>query len=243
MAYAQGWDASAPDGAITPAADIDVEIQNLKVALGERLAEVIPEWADDLEEPKKLSIIVDVIANRAATPDFAGEMFFATDTQVLYVADATPEWKSTGGIVVEEGEEQPSATFYTCAYLATLNTIVNNDTWVKVGGWVEIDQYGSFYNGFNPLRFTPPAAGTYMISCGFVVAPSNSSVSMDVTKNGATPSGSAYVIQGGNTQGTIPLVRIMTIAAGDYINFWAKSVLGSSAYLYTPSTVTIQRLP
>ena len=107
MAYSKGWDASEPDGAITPAADIDVEIQDTKVAVGERLVEVIPLWADDLEQPKKLSIIVDVIANRAATPDFAGEMFFATDTQVLYVADATPEWKSTGGIVVEEGEEQP----------------------------------------------------------------------------------------------------------------------------------------
>lgn len=56
MVYVQSWDNAAPDGATTPAADIDAEIRNLKVAISERMDDLVGDtnWANDGVEPKTL---------------------------------------------------------------------------------------------------------------------------------------------------------------------------------------------
>ncbi len=52
MAYTIPWDESDPDGSITAASDIDAEFQQLKTALRERLEQVIPDFGDDMVDPK-----------------------------------------------------------------------------------------------------------------------------------------------------------------------------------------------
>lgn len=60
MPYTVPWDESSPDGAITPAADIDVELQDLKTSLRERLEQVIPDFGNDLVDPKVIpSTVID----------------------------------------------------------------------------------------------------------------------------------------------------------------------------------------
>lgn len=56
MAYSIPWDEASPDGAITPAADLDVEIQDVKTSLRERLEQVIPDFGDDLVDPKVIPL-------------------------------------------------------------------------------------------------------------------------------------------------------------------------------------------
>ena len=245
MAYSKGWDASAPDGAITPAADIDTEIQDTKVAVGERLVQVIPEWADDLKDPKKLSIVADVIANRAATPDFPGEMFFATDTQVLYIADTTPEWKSTGGIV-EEGdpESPPSTSLFVAANLASQATIASTGAWIKLQGWTIPNQSGSFYDGGSPSRFTISTTGSYKVSGSFNILPSNSPTTVAAGTNGFNPvSGIAAGPVAGVVNAAGSFSTIMTFVTAGYIEFWAKNTGAASSFIYTTSNITIHRLP
>jgi hypothetical protein len=57
MAYTIPWDEASPDGAITPAADIDVELQNLKTSIRERIEDVIPDWANDGVDPKTIPLV------------------------------------------------------------------------------------------------------------------------------------------------------------------------------------------
>jgi len=56
MAYAQVWDNSAPDGSVVLAADLDVEIQNLKKAITERMNDLVgaTNWENDLVDPKEI---------------------------------------------------------------------------------------------------------------------------------------------------------------------------------------------
>ena len=244
MAYIITWDASSPDGAITPAADIDQEIQDLKASLGERLVQVIPEWADDLADPKKIAIVVDVIANRPATPDFQGEMFFATDTQTLYIADATPEWKSTGGIAVEEGDDTViSQTFFCHAHLAATATVPNTDVWQKLGGWIVDNEYGSFYNGILPFQFKAPATGQYKISANVVAA--QGPLSISIGRQGSAPVMDARGLT--NTPGSQSMSNlnmILNIVADAYIEFYVKNSGTATSFVYHPySHMTIHRLP
>ncbi len=60
MAYSETWDNAAPDGTITPAADLDVELQNLKSAISERMDDLVGpgNWANDVVEPKTLINVV-----------------------------------------------------------------------------------------------------------------------------------------------------------------------------------------
>lgn len=56
VAYTKSWDESAPIGATTPAADLDVIIQDLKIALRERLEQVIPDFGNDGVDPKVIPL-------------------------------------------------------------------------------------------------------------------------------------------------------------------------------------------
>lgn len=243
MAYGVGWDPSSPDGAITPAADIDVEIQNVKTAIGERLVEFVPEWADDLKQPKKIAIVYGALSARPAAPDFPGEMYFATDTQTLFIADATPAWLSTGGIV-EEGEDVPSTTFFVAGHLAALKTIPATDTWTKLSGYVITNQSGSFYDSGFPSRFTVTTPGSYLLIGSFGILPSNSPTTVSYGTNGSNPIASLqtpYV--GGVSIAAASFSAILTFPVAGYIEFFAKCSGGSDAYIQTTSGITIHRLP
>ncbi len=53
MAYSVAWDESDPAGSV-PANTIDTEIQETKIAIRERIEQVIPDWSDDLVDPKTI---------------------------------------------------------------------------------------------------------------------------------------------------------------------------------------------
>lgn len=250
MVYSIGWDASSPDGAITPAADIDEEIQNLKTSLGERLVEVIPEWADDGEEPKKLAIVVGTLAARPAAPDFAGERYFAEDTQTLYIGNTALEWVSTGGIVVEEGDpEAVSQSFSAFLTLSSSYNLPSDTSWHKLAGYTDEGHRGSFYSGTQPSRITVPTAGDYKFSCVFCLA-SGSDVSMDVgygILGAPNPVITAFAHKAGEVEGGYPLEFIVhSFAVGNYVEFWVKQATGtSSAWVYSSgyTHITVHRLP
>ena len=79
MAYTVPWDEASPDGAITPAADIDVELQNLKTSVAERLEDVIPDWRDDLVDPKVLAPYVIDNSSVWALYEFTGAQGIRSD--------------------------------------------------------------------------------------------------------------------------------------------------------------------
>lgn len=246
MAYTQGWDASAPDGATTPAADIDVEIQNLKTALGERLVQVIPEWADDLEDPKKIAIVYGLIADRPGTPDFPGELYFATDTGVLYIADGTPEWKAAGtGITPpEEGEDTGSATYFVAANKLGTQACGGGGTTV-ISGWIVATGYGSWYSGGSPTRFTCPAGGTYELFASVAVENVNI-CRLQFRVNGSSLVAAATRFQPHSTNPTSASIQgAWTLAAGDYVELLLTTEvsLPSVNLLGTYSHIKITRHP
>ena len=244
MAYGQGWDPSAPDGAITPAADIDVEFQNLKTALGERLVQVMPEWADDLADPKKLSIVVGTLAARPGAPDFAGEMYFATDNSTLYIADTTPAWVSTGGVAPpEDGTDPASATHFFWAPKAGDQVIPASSGWTALSAWAAGLAYGSWYTGGAPTRFTAPVGGTYDICANICFE--SSTVLGAIRINGSGFSAQAKGESSGGLVSSMSLAGIWTLSAGDYIEIVVDnlSFIGSSNVLGTYTHVKIVRLP
>lgn len=96
MPYTREWDEASPDGATTAAADIDTVFQHLKTDLRERLAQVIPGWADEDVDPKRIAVTIGTLANRPATPS-NGEIYFATDESLLYIYTGTWETVAGGG--------------------------------------------------------------------------------------------------------------------------------------------------
>ncbi|MHC4316007.1 MAG: hypothetical protein ACYSW3_26495 [Planctomycetota bacterium] len=97
MAYSVPWDETRPPGATTPAADLDVVIQDVQIALRERLEQVIEDFANDGTDPKIMiegtaRVLVDIATNLPANPDFEGQVFFAEDTVQLYVGDSGLNW-------------------------------------------------------------------------------------------------------------------------------------------------------
>lgn len=251
MAYAKGWDASTPDGAITPAADIDVEIQDTKVAVGERLAEFVPEWADDLAQPKKLAIVYGDLASRPSTPDFAGELYFATDTGTLFVADGTPAWVSVTTIVEEGDDEVVSTSFSMSAMLASSYQIPVDTNWHKLSGWTVVGSRGTFYSGGQPTRFVAPASGDYKVSVVFYCGLSAGNVVKGAYGiNGGTPSAdeTARIISPDSMGVGVPLEFIVySMATGSYVELYVQNELGSAAapWIYAGgwTHVSMHRLP
>lgn len=81
MAYGQSWDETTPVGA-SDAGDLDTDIQNTKVAIRERLEDVIDDFANDAVDPKQLNL---------------GPICKVTLTSALAVADSTDttiDWTS-----------------------------------------------------------------------------------------------------------------------------------------------------
>lgn len=107
MAYSNSWDETDPDGAVVSSSQIDEEINQVKTDVRERIEQVIPGWADDTVDPKVLGegegrILVDTEGNLPGSPDFEGQVFYATDTDNLYVATDASTWtqftpSGTGG--------------------------------------------------------------------------------------------------------------------------------------------------
>ena len=107
MAYVIPWDEASPDGAITPAAYIDVELQDLKTSVAERLEDVIPGWRDDLVDPKVLAPYVIDNSSVWATYDFSGAQSIRSDgvpviiplNQILDVG-GDGVWGNVGGRII-----------------------------------------------------------------------------------------------------------------------------------------------
>ena len=244
MPYSQTWDASAPDGAITPAADIDAEFQNLKVALGERLAQIMPEWADDLEDPKKIAIVIGTAAARPATPDFAGEMYFASDIATLYVADSTPAWVATGGLPDEGDDETTSSAFNVTAILSA-NQSIPQAVDTALSGWTIPGSRGQFYSGAQPTRFTIPAKGDYFLTA-HVYVQSGATWTLKFASNGNLPytgQSQEYTLDHAST---ISLSRVLiNLSVGDYIEVIVNQVsaVPQDVYGSAYTVFVMHRLP
>lgn len=91
MPYTREWDESTPPGTAA-AADIDTFIQNVKTDLRERIAQVIPGWVDEGEDPKRAIINSGDTASRPASADsHLGEWYWDTEDDKLYLFDGT-DW-------------------------------------------------------------------------------------------------------------------------------------------------------
>lgn len=89
MVYSNSWDEAAPPGTDL-ANTLDTIIQNKMIDIRQRIEQVIPDWADDAVDPKRAVIYSGTVANRPDTADAnAGEFFYATDEQILYLFDGT----------------------------------------------------------------------------------------------------------------------------------------------------------
>lgn len=65
MPYSIPWDETEPVGAVTPAADIDEELQELKVSIRERMNDIVGagNWEDDLVDPKVVTLTHFVVSS------------------------------------------------------------------------------------------------------------------------------------------------------------------------------------
>lgn len=84
MPYNQAWNEAAPLGS-APANTLDTIIQNVKVSLRERLEQCIPDFGDDLVEPKRIRIDTGTLVERPEVPEFPGHLYYSTDNRFLYI--------------------------------------------------------------------------------------------------------------------------------------------------------------
>lgn len=238
MAYTISWDEGVPVGATTPAADIDTELQKIKTGLRERLEQVIPDFDDDLADPKKLAIVIGDAASRPASPDYAGEMYFAYDTGILYIGDPVPAWVSVGQIV-EPGDEAESTTLSWCGRLTGDNNFAGG-AWHALAGWTTVSDFGGFYSGAQPTRITFPASGRYVVHINAVVDSGNIDLGIDLNGSGSPFTGLSRSIVNGVTTS---LSRVMLFNAGDYIEFVVQADIFGTIIKGSPyTTAYVHRL-
>jgi len=239
MAYSVSWDEGVPVGATTPAADIDTEIQKVKTSMRERLEQVMPDFDSDVLDPKLLTIQTDTLAARPAAPDYAGQMYFAYDTAVLYIGNASLAWVATGGIVEEGDDETPSQTLDCSAVLSSNQSILGGGTFRELTGWSVQHNRGEFYNGTSPTRFTAPALGDYYIQCDLEIE-NDFDATLAFSSNGGLP----YVGQVRNVsadhRNCLSLNKILPLSAGDYVEILVannsappRNVYGSDSTVFT----------
>lgn len=95
--YIFPWDEATPDGALTPANQIDDLIIALKKAIRERLNDVVFDFGVDTAEPKVLKVQTGLATERPATAKGLGHPFVASDTKVLSIGLANGTWVDIAG--------------------------------------------------------------------------------------------------------------------------------------------------
>lgn len=247
MVYSISWDEGVPVGATTPAADIDTEIQKVKTSLRERLEDVLPDFDDDLLDPKKITIDSDVLANRPASPSYQGQLYFASDTSSLYIGDAALAWIAVATVVEEGDDETPSASFSVTAALSSTYNLPADTNWHKLSGWTVKGTRGTFYSGGSPTRFTVPSSGDYKYSAAIWMGTGGTIGKAGFGINGGTPS--AFVFgREIDTGGAAVLEFVLhSQSAGDYVEFYVQneSITSPSTVVHANdwTHVTIHRLP
>lgn len=177
MAYTNNWDETDPDGSIVAASDIDAEIQQVKTDVRERIEEVIPGWPDDSVEPKIMGpgtarIIVDTNANQPASPDFAGQLFYDTTNDELYVGVDASNWEvlPTGGqtwVVVDTEANMPSSPDFSGQLFYSSDT---DRLWVGVGGsWEEFSGSGATSSGSGFSIYSAASPETWTNTTGSLI--------------------------------------------------------------------------
>jgi len=237
MAYTVSWDEGVPVGATTPASDIDIEIQKVKTSLRERLEQVLPDFDTDGVDPKKLSIIIGTTATRPATPDYPGEMFFATETGVLYIGDSTPVWIAVGAVIGDPDTPEVSIASACTLTLASNYTVPN--AWGLIPTWQKVYDNGNMFNAGNPERVTFPSTGVYMISTSLVIDPTagtrNVPCYFKVFRNGVVASSGGWGLTSSKDQtdpsGTtyfscLAQTSVFNYQVGEYIDWRVENQAG-----------------
>jgi hypothetical protein len=134
------WNESTPPGT-APANTLDTIIQHFKTDVRERVSVVIPGWANNGEDPKRVMLPGGLIAARPAGL-YTGEVYFASDTQTLSLWNGT-EWVDiafstiTRPILTGTISARPAADGSGRAYFATDTEqffVEANDTWFLISG-------------------------------------------------------------------------------------------------------------
>jgi hypothetical protein len=141
MAYTKVWDEAAPPGSL-PADQIDTAIQDTKIALRERLEQVIPNFGSDAEDPKKVKAVLvgDVVDRPAVTT--SGIVFVATDEGKVYFSldgGTWDEWPSEAAVLRGTEAEKPNPATADFFYETDTEILYVNDgddpaTYVAVSG-------------------------------------------------------------------------------------------------------------
>lgn len=93
MAYTKGWDESAPSGNL-PANQLDTALQETKTALRERLEQIIPHFANDAFDPKRVvAVYSGTLQNRPAV-QHGGVVYVATDENKVYYSLPSGSWRA-----------------------------------------------------------------------------------------------------------------------------------------------------
>ena len=147
MAYGVAWNEAAPIGATTPAADIDTELQNLKISIRERMDNLIGSgnWANDAVDPKVVQ-----------TQYFAGRSVI---TKVLAAADVKLDnisTSATSGDFTNSGDEVIITNAGEYAFVASLNVGTLDTNPIVV---MQLQLIGGGTVVFNPVVWSPKSAG------------------------------------------------------------------------------------
>lgn len=216
MAYSESWDEAAPPGS-SNAATIDTIIQLVKTALRERLEQVIPDFGDDLIDPKRIVIGIDVVANRPAAIDaYAGEVFYATDETIIYVFDGTdwvnilepPDPNAVVNAVVATYDDAQGAGFKVLAERVVADLVMVNilattdasgDVFLDAGEFTQIADWTQA----RAFMFSPLGNSTFYKAFVFAISTST------LTVRCFSQSGGAFV--------STPVTFGMLVAFGDTV--------------------------
>jgi hypothetical protein len=183
MAYIEAWNEAAPIGATTPAADLDVEIQNLKVSIRERMDEIVGtgNWANDGVQPKVVQ-----------TQYFAGR---SVVTKVLTASDVKLDnigTSATSGDFTNNGDEIVITNTGEYAFTASLNVGTLDTNPVVL---LNLQLIGSGTVAYNQVVWSPKSTGgleTVVTLMGVVTATAADVLSI-LAKNSNSPATSATV--------------------------------------------------
>ena len=181
MAYGVSWDEASPIGGSTPAADLDTELQNLKISLRERLDNLVGtgNWANDAVDPKKvqLSALTLSYVNAKLSSSFS---LTTVASQLL----SWTELLNVGGDVTVAGD---TITFDTAG---TYRVIFSGYCQLQVGSGVTfvpaVSVQGTFVpGGTATIHMESQSLSVHGITAmglsGFIVATAGQTLNLDLT--------------------------------------------------------------
>lgn len=149
----------------------------------------------------------------------------------LYYDTDAQRWRTIG-------QNRP---VYVDAFLPTTSQSINDNTATKVTFSAENTDPFSLFDSVTNYRFNVPTLGTYWVSASVMFQPNGSAATTlrtDIYVNGTSRVSAISGCAAGPVYVSVPISRLMPLAAGDYIEIFATQVSGASMNIFRATEST-----